>query len=160
MQQLSKAKIRQQRLYQVLQQRGTGVVNVSNAELAAVLGCGTTTIKRDLDALDNDLILIRETHLINKKGATVKQRDIILVGEPQRRYTINQHRQLSSKANHNIFVNDLDEVIWNIKLDGKEHRIMANKEFEDINQALHWCYWTTQHHRRKWLNGDKYTARA
>ena len=157
---MSKAKKRQQKLYQYLLNRGTGIVSVSNAEIAAVTGCSIATVKRDLDIMDNDLILIRETHLINKHGVTVKQRDIILPEEPQRRYTINQHRQLSSKANHNIYVNDLNEVIWNIKLDGDEHRIMRDKDFEDINEALHWAYWTTQYHRRKWLNGDKYTCRS
>ena len=157
---MSKAKARQAKIHQYLLQRGTGVINVSNAELSAVLGIKIPTLKRDLDVLNNDLILIRETHLINKAGRTVKQRDIILVDQEARRYTINQHRQLSSKANHNIYINDLDEVIWNIKLDGSEHRIMQGKVFEDINQALHWCYWTTQYHRRKWLNGDKYTSRS
>ena len=156
---MSKAKKRQDKIYQYLLDRGTGVINISNAELGAVLGIKIPTLKRDLDVLDNDLILIRETHLINAHGTTVRQRDIILMDQEARRYTINQHRQLSQKANHNIHVNQHNEVIWNIKLDGGEHRIMANKDFEDINQALHWCYWTTQYHRRKWLNGDKYTAR-
>ena len=157
---MRKAVARQAKIHQYLLQRGTGVINVSNAELSAVLGIPVPTLKRDLDVLNNDLILIRETHLINKAGKTVRQRDIILVNQEARRYTINQHRQLSSKANHNIFLNEHDEVIWNINLDGKEHRIMEEKEFEDIHQALHWCYWTTQQHRRKWLNGDKYTSRS
>ena len=155
---MTKTKQRQQRLLDFLINRGTGVINISNAELSALMGVSETTIKRDLQQMENHSIIIRETHLLNQDGKTVKQRDIILKGQPPRRFTLNQHRQLADKKNHQIFTHN-NEVIWNRRIDNKWERNMIDKEFNDEKQAYQWLYSTLNIHHRNYTSGDKYVKR-
>ena len=149
---------RQKRLLDFLINRGTGVINISNEELSALMGCSRTTIKRDLDDMDNNSIIIRETHLITQSGQTFKQRDIILKGEKARRFTVNQHRQLADRNNHNIFTLN-GEVMWNRRVDGEWQRNMSEKEFRSEDQARSWLYSTIHNHYKNYTSGDKYIKR-
>ena len=149
---------RQKRLLNFLINRGTGVINISNAELGALMGTSQKTIQRDLNEMDNDSIIIRETHLITQSGKTVKQRDIILPGEKPRRFTLNQHRQLADRKNHNIFTLN-SEVMWNRCIDGEWQRNMAEKEFRSEDQARSWLYSTIHNHYKNYTSGDKYIKR-
>ena len=78
---MTKTQQRQKRLLDFLINRGTGVINISNAELSALMGVTEKTIQRDLNEMDNQSIIIRETNLILSNGVIKKQRDIILKGE-------------------------------------------------------------------------------
>ena len=155
---MNKTTNRQKRLLKFLISRGTGVINISNAELSALMGCSEATIKRDLNEMDNNSIIIRETHLITQSGKTVKQRDIILPGEKPRRFTLNQHRQLADRKNHNIFTLN-GEVMWNRRIDGEWQRNMSEKEFVSEEQARSWLYGTIHNHYKNYTSGDKYIKR-
>ena len=155
---MNKAKIRQQKILNFLINRGTGIINISNIELSALMGVSVSTIKRDLDEMDNDKIIIRETHLILRNGETVKQRDIILKGETPRRFTLDQHRQLSRRENHQIFTHN-GEVIWNRLVDNEWERTFIDKDFDDEKQAYHWLYGALSSHYKCYTEGDRYTSR-
>ena len=151
---------RRSSLMNVLKLQGTGVVNITNKALAALLGCSTKSIERDLDYLDGKDIIIRETVLITKDGNTRKQRDIVLPNEPQRRFTVNQHRQLKDINNHFIFTNRFTgEVIWKRRINGEWERNMADKEFASEKQAYSYLYKALSMHHKKAIEGDKYTNR-
>ena len=156
---MTKTQTRQQRILNYLINRGTGVINISNAELSALMGVTEKTIQRDLNDMDNESIIIRETNLILSNGVTKKQRDIILKGEKPRRFTLNQHRQLSNKDNHDIFTTNNGEVIWNRRVDGEWQRCFADKEFNSEKQAYAWLYSAINTHNRSYSEGDKYIAR-
>ena len=155
---MTKTQTRQQRILNYLINRGTGVINISNTELAALIGTSKRTIARDLDEMDNESIIIRETNLILSNGVTKKQRDIILKGEKPRRFTLNQHRQLSNRDNHEIFLHE-GEVIWNRRIDSEWQRCFADKEFKSEKQAYAWLYSAVSHHHKSYTEGDKYIAR-
>ena len=151
---------RQDKILTFLKNRGTGVINISNTELSALMGVSDRTIARDLDQMDNDSIIIRETHLIKQNGATVKQRDIILKGELPRRFTLDQHRQLSNKDNHQIFLSADSEVMWNRRIDGVWQRTYSDKEFKSTNQAYSWLYGALSTHYKAYSEGDRYSSNA
>lgn len=158
---MTKQQKRQDAIMRVLHSKGTGVVTMSNKALAALIGCSESSIKRDLDVLDGKEIIIRETNLITKNGETRRQRDIILPGEEQRRFTINQHRQLKNIDNHFIYTNQFTgEVVWKRRLDGEWQRTMQDKEFISERQAYGWLYHTLSVHHKKSIEGDKYTSRS
>ena len=156
---MTKTQTRQQRILNYLINRGTGVINISNAELSALMGVTQKTIQRDLNDMDNESIIIRETNLILSNGVTKKQRDIILKGEKPRRFTLNQHRQLSNKDNHDIFTTNNGEVIWNRRVDGEWQRCLTDKDFNNEKQAYAWLYAAVYHHNNSYTQGDKYIAR-
>ena len=156
---LTKTKIRQQRILDFLINRGTGIINISNKELSALMGTSEKTIQRDLNEMDNNSIIIRETNLIRQSGQTVKQRDIILKGETPRRFTISQHRQLSNRNNHEIFATQDGEIIWNRRIDSEWQRCFPMKEFSSIKQAYSWLYEAVFHHNKSYTEGDKYICR-
>ena len=157
---MTKTKARQEQLLQLLSNMGVGVINISNDKLAALMGVSKKTIQRDLNQLSNEELIIKETSLIRSNGETRKQRDIILKDEPQRRFTLDQHRQLSNKDNHEIFTTEWNEVIWNRKVDGQWQRHFSDKEFRDEKQAYHWLYTALAHHHKKAIEGDTYTNRG
>ena len=156
---MTKTQTRQKRILDFLINRGTGVINISNEELSALLGIPISNLKRDLNEMDNQSIIIRETHLIRQSGKTVKQRDIILKGEKPRRFTLNQHRQLSNRDNHEIFTTNNGEVIWNRRIDSEWERCFPMKEFNSEKQAYAWLYSAVYHHNNNYTQGDKYIAR-
>ena len=156
---MNKVQKRRSKILHFLENRGTGVISISNTELSALMGCSESTLKRDLDSMDNDSIIIRETHLIQQNGATVKQRDIILKGHIQRRFTLHQHAQLSNKDNHQIFLSANDEVIWNRRIDDVWQRTFTDKEFSSVDQAYSWLYTTLARHYKAYTNGDRYNSR-
>ena len=155
---MTKTQTRQKRILDFLINRGTGVINISNQELSALMGVTEKTIQRDLNEMDNQSIIIRETNLILSNGITKKQRDIILKGEKPRRFTLNQHRQLSNKDNHHIFTHN-GEVIWNRRIDSEWQRCFPMKEFKSEKQAYSWLYSAIYTHNRNYSEGDKYIAR-
>ena len=160
---MTKGRRRRLELLNLLRNQGTGIINISNLKLAALCGVSISTVKRDLDALNGLELIIRETNLINRKGETLKQRDIILKDELPRRFSINQHRNLSDKKNHRIYTNEFGEVIWLRRPNGEEtywERCMEDKEFESTNQALSWLYSTVNTHHKKYTEGDRYTSRS
>ena len=157
---MNKIQKRQDRILSFLENVGTGVISISNTELSALMGCSESTLKRDLDSMDNDSIIIRETHLIKQDGATVKQRDIILKGHIQKRFSLDQHRQLSNKDNHRIFLSDNNEVIWNRRIDGQWQRSYIDKEFSHVDQAYSWLYAALHKHFKAYTEGDRYGSRV
>ena len=149
---------RQKLLLQCLENRGTGVINISNSELSALMGCSVATVKRDLEKLDGDKLIIRETNLVYPNGTTKRQRDIILKDQTQRRFTLNQHRLLSDKNNHFIFQNQFTgEVIWKRNFGNGWERCCQGHEFKSKGQALSWMYWATSTHWKKAMQGDRYS---
>ena len=157
---MTKTKARQEQLLQLLSNMGVGVINISNDKLGALMGVSKRTIQRDLNQLSNDKLIVKETSLIRSNGDTRKQRDIILKDEPQRRFTLDQHRQLSDKRNHEIFTTEWGEVIWNRRIDGEWQRNMEDKEFKDEKQAYSWLYSTLAYHHKRFTQGDTYTNRG
>ena len=156
---MNKKQERHSIILDVLANLGLGVINISNEELSALVGCSKRTIANDLNELDNDKIIIRETNLIKSNGSTVKQRDIIIKGQKPRRFSLNQHRQLSDKNNHKIYTNKWGEIIWERRIDGVWQRAMKDKDFTSEQQAYSWLYPTLSQHHKKAIEGDKYIKR-
>ena len=157
---MTKAKIRQQRIFNLLKDQGVGIINITNLTLAAILDIPLITLKRDLEAMDNDKIIIRETSLVNSNGKTIRQRDIIIKEQAARRFSLNQHRELSDRNNHNITVNEHGEVVWHRKIGKHWERNMIDKEFKNITQAYEWCYAAMANHHKKYTEGDRYISRT
>ena len=158
---MNKTQARQENMLHILRDQGTGVVSITDDKLSALLGVSNKTIQRDLRDMNYRGLIIKETRLITLNGNTRKQRDIIVPGEPQRRFTLDQHRFLSNKENHMIFVNEYDEVIWLRRPDGINfERCFEDKEFKNIDQAYNWMYHATASHNKKYKSGDRYTSRV
>ena len=157
---MTKKQQRQKKLLETLKSQGTGVVSISDETLSTLLSVSKRTISDDIKEMDYKNIIVKETRLITKGNKTYKQRDIIVPGEPQRRFTLDQHRFLSNKENHDIFVKD-NEVIWMRRPNGITwERSMCDKTFVDKNHALSWLYNTLNYHRSKYIEGDRYTSRG
>ena len=157
---MNKTRRRQLHIYSILKNQGTGVINISNEKLAALADVSISSIKRDLDEMDNREIIIRETNLITADGKTRKQRDIILREEKPRRFTLNQHKQLSDLSNHRVLTDKYGDVIWERRYDGEWERSMPEKDFRDEKQAYSWVYSAVGQHHKKYTTGDRYVSRA
>lgn len=156
---MNKTRRRQLELLVLLRNQGTGVINLSNDQIAALLGVSKRTVARDLDEMDQRDLIIRETSLIKANGSTVKQRDIILKDEPQRRFTLKQHKQLSDIENYKVSTKDWGEVIAERRVDGEWHRFMSMKEFASEKQAWSWIYFNMPRHYKAYTQGERYTNR-
>ena len=150
---------RQCKILETLKRQGTGVVNISDEKLSALTSIPKRTLSRDLNEMDKKSIIIKDTNLIKLNGATRKQRDILVPGEQQRRFTLDQHRQLSDKANHRTSTNEFGEHIWERQIDGQWERNMIDKEFESTKQIWSWIYPLLSMHHKKYTEGDRYESR-
>ena len=149
---------RQNALFQVLKQQGLGVINITDHTLSALVGCSRSTIARDLEALDNNEIIIRETRLITVDGKTRNQRDIIIPGETPRRFTLAQHSQLSNAKNHKV-TTEGTEPVWYRRIDGQWERSMLDKQFKSETEIWRWIYPTMANHRTISVRGERFKSR-
>ena len=153
---------RQFTLLCLLREQGTGVVSLPDSSLSTLLGVSKKTIQRDLKEMNGKGIIIKETKLINKDGVTKTQRDIVVPDEPQRRFTLSQHNNLSSIDNHKVFTTNWGEVIWMRRPGGEGtdwERHCPSKEFRDEKQVYKWIYSNLYNHKKKYIEGDRYTKR-
>lgn len=152
---------RQARLLALLVARGTGVINMCNDQLAVLMNVSSKTVQRDINEMADKSIIIKETTLIRSSGETRKQRDIILINEIKRRFTLSQHMQLASFDNHRIYTNEFEEVIWMRRPDGLNwERTFKDKEFDSERQAYNWLYRVKSEHFKCATKGDKYRSRS
>ena len=157
---MTKKQSRQHQLIELLKQQGTGITSIPNWKLSSLLGVSKRTIKRDLEELDGNGLIIRETHILTSSGTIKKQRDIIIPNykEPIRRFSLNQHKQLSTWDNHRIHYNT--EWIWERCVDGVWERVIPDKEFQCKKKLTHWIIRTIKTHQKHVRNGDKYISRS
>ena len=154
---MKKSQLRQKELLSILKDQGTGVTSISNQVLSALLGVTDRTIRRDLQSLraNGDIkVVVNVLHAMYPK----RQRDIIIDSGPQRRFTINQERELSNFNNHRVTWDD--EWVWDRKVDGEWQRSMVDKEFTSKEQVWGWIYATTPGHYKRSSTGSRYKSRA
>lgn len=148
---------RQNTILEVLKHQGTGVVNISDAKLSLLTGIPQRTLSRDLSEMEGQSIIIRETRIVHPRGQSFRHRDIIIKGEPQRRFSLEQHRALSNKDNHRITQTSWGEVIWERRVNGAWQRNMEQTEFKSIKQAYSWMYRALWEHQKKAAEGEQFS---
>ena len=147
------------KLLQVLKNRGTGVISVTDDYLGALLNVSSKTVSRDLSEMHERSLIVKETKLVTINGLVKTHRDIILHGERQFRFTLNQHRNLMDVSNHDVVWDE--EWIWLRRPNGVDwERNMPDKEFESEEQIWSWIYGITSTHYKKWMEGDSYKSRS
>lgn len=156
---MTKKQSRQNDILGILKNQGTGVISMSNEQLGVLLSVSPKTVQRDITEMHDNTIIVRETKLVTIDGNLMTQRDIILKGEPQRRFSISQHNNLRNVDNHKVEKIG-DEWTWFRKPNGIDWEVnMPDKEFNSEKQIWSWIYTTMAIHHKKYINGDSYKSR-